>query len=53
VTVTKVEKVFATADAPEMNSNRVIFGIKQITEEVLSEKFSICQDGYANHCRNC
>jgi hypothetical protein len=41
----KVEKVFATADAPEMNSNRVIFGIKQITEEVLSEKFSICQDG--------
>jgi hypothetical protein len=37
--------VFATADAPEMNSNRVIFGIKQITEEVLSEKFSICQDG--------
>jgi hypothetical protein len=28
-----------------MNTTRVIFGIKQITEEVLSEKYSICQDG--------
>jgi hypothetical protein len=28
-----------------MNSNRVIFGVRQITEEVLSEKYSICQDG--------
>jgi hypothetical protein len=41
----KVEKVFASADAPEMNSNRVIFGVKQITEEVLSEKFAICETG--------
>jgi hypothetical protein len=41
----KVDKVFASVDAPEMNSNRVIFGVKQITEEVLSEKYSICKDG--------
>jgi hypothetical protein len=41
----KVDKVFASVDAPEMNSNRVIFGVRQITEEVLSEKYSICQDG--------
>jgi hypothetical protein len=41
----RVEKVFASVDAPEMNSNRVIFGVRQITEEVLSEKFSICEDG--------
>ncbi len=41
----RVDKVFASVDAPEMNSNRIIFGVKQITEEVLSEKYSICQDG--------
>lgn len=41
----RVEKVFTSVDAPEMNSNRVIFGVRQITEEVLSEKFSICEDG--------
>ncbi len=41
----KVEKVFASVEAPELSSNRVIFGIKQITEEVLSEKYTICQDG--------
>jgi hypothetical protein len=41
----RVERVFSSVDAPEMNSNRVTFGIRQITEEVLSEKFSICQDG--------
>ena len=41
----RVDKVFASVDAPEMNSNRVIFGVRQITEEVLSEKYSICQDG--------
>ena len=29
----------------EMKKERVIFGIRQITEEVLSEKFSLCNDG--------
>jgi hypothetical protein len=41
----KVNSVTTKVDAPEMNTTRVIFGIKQITEEVLSEKYSICQDG--------
>lgn len=41
----RVDKVTTSVQAPEMSTNRVIFGIKQITEEVLSEKYTICQDG--------
>jgi hypothetical protein len=40
-----VNSVTSKVDAPEMSTTRVLFGIKQITEEVLSEKYSICQDG--------
>jgi hypothetical protein len=40
-----VEKITTLVDAPEMSTSRVLFGIKQITEEVLSEKFSICMSG--------
>ena len=40
-----VSEVRSTADAPEMKKERVIFGIRQITEEVLSEKFSLCNEG--------
>jgi hypothetical protein len=38
-----VNSVTTKVDAPEMNTTRVIFGIKQITEEVLSEKYSLCE----------
>jgi hypothetical protein len=41
----KVSDVRSSADAPEMKKERVLFGIKQITEEVLSEKFSLCNEG--------
>ena len=41
----RVTEVKSSADAPEMKKERIIFGIKQITEEVLSEKFSLCNDG--------
>jgi len=41
----RVDRVTTAVEAPEMNTNRVIFGIKQITEEVLSEKYTICNDG--------
>lgn len=41
----RVNRVTTLADAPEMNTKRITFGIKQITEEVLSEKYSICEDG--------
>lgn len=41
----EVVSVKSIADAPEMKKERVLFGIKQITEEVLSEKFSLCNNG--------
>ena len=40
-----VTEIKSSVDAPEMKKERVIFGIKQITEEVLSENFDLCQDG--------
>ena len=33
----KVTKVSSQVEAPEMKKERVIFGIKQMTEEILSE----------------
>lgn len=41
----KVTKVSSQVEAPEMKKERVTFGIKQMTEEILSEKVSICEDG--------
>ena len=41
----KVTEIKSSVDAPEMKKERVVFGIKQITEEVLSENFDLCQDG--------
>jgi hypothetical protein len=41
----KVTSVVASADAPDMKKERVIFGIKQLAEEIVSEKFTICNDG--------
>ena len=34
----KVTKVSSQVEAPEMKKDRVVFGIKQMTEEMLSEK---------------
>jgi len=41
----KVTEVKSSVDVPEMKTERVLFGIKQITEEVLSEEYDICNDG--------
>ena len=41
----QVTKITSAVDAPEMKTERVVFGIKQIVEEVLSEEFDLCQDG--------
>jgi hypothetical protein len=41
----KVTKVSSQVEAPEMKKERVTFGIKQMTEEILSEKINICEDG--------
>ena len=41
----KVTKVTTLVEAPEMKKERILFGIKQMTEEILSEKYTICEDG--------
>jgi len=41
----KVTKITTLVEAPEMKKERILFGIKQMTEEMLSEKVSICEDG--------
>ena len=41
----KVTKVSSQVEAPEMKKERVVFGIKQMTEEILSEEVSICEGG--------
>lgn len=41
----KVTEVTSQVEAPEMKKERVVFGIKQMTEEILSEKYDICEDG--------
>jgi hypothetical protein len=41
----KVTKVTTLVEAPEMKKERILFGIKQMTEEMLSEKVGLCEDG--------
>jgi len=41
----KVERVVSTAEIEELNQNRIIFGIKQMAEEVLSEEYDLCTEG--------
>jgi hypothetical protein len=41
----KVTKITTLVEAPEMKKERVLFGIKQMTEEILSEEVDICEDG--------
>jgi hypothetical protein len=41
----KVTEVTSLVNAPEMKKERVIFGIRQIVEETLSENFDICENG--------
>ena len=41
----RVTKVTTLVEAPEMKKERILFGIKQMTEEILSEKYTICEDG--------
>jgi hypothetical protein len=41
----KVTEVKSSVDAPEMKTERVIFGIKQLVEESLSEEYDLCENG--------
>jgi len=40
-----VTEVFNQTENPELSSKKYTFGVKQLTEEILSEKYSICMDG--------
>jgi hypothetical protein len=41
----KVTEIKSLVDAPEMKTERVIFGINQLVEEVISEEFDLCENG--------
>lgn len=40
-----VTQVISTAEIEEISQKRIVFGIKQITEEIISEKYEICEEG--------
>ena len=44
--VTKVENI---TENPDLSSKKFVFGLKQLTEELMGEKFTICQDGLPVH----
>ena len=40
-----VGRVVSRVETQDINEKRIIFGIKQMAEEVLSEKYDLCIDG--------
>ena len=42
-TCVKVDSVYSTMKIKEVKDRNILFGVKQITEEVLSEKYSLCE----------
>lgn len=40
-----VTDVSSTAEIEELNQKRIIFGIKQMTEEIISDKYDLCEEG--------
>ena len=44
--VTKVENI---TENPDLSSKKFVFGLKQLTEELMGEKFTICQEGLPVH----
>ena len=40
-----VTKVSTQIEMKEISKNRIIFGIKQIIEDVISDKYELCMDG--------
>jgi len=40
-----VKEITSSAQIEEMSQKSITFGIKQMAEELISEKYSICQDG--------
>jgi hypothetical protein len=44
--VTKVENL---TENPDLSSKKFVFGLKQLTEELMGEKLTICQEGLPVH----
>ena len=40
-----VKEITSSAQIEEMNQKRITFGIKQMAEELISERYQVCQDG--------
>ena len=40
-----VKSVENKTENPDLSSKRFTFGVKQITEELVSQKYSLCEDG--------
>ena len=40
-----VSKVENLTENPDLSSKKFVFGLKQLTEELVGEKYSICEDG--------
>lgn len=40
-----VKEIKSTANITELSQKRVVFGVKQMAEEVLSTKYNLCQEG--------
>ena len=40
-----VKEITSSAQIEEMSQKRITFGIKQMAEELISEKYQVCQDG--------
>ena len=41
----EVDRVVSKVETEDISQKRIIFGIKQMAEEVLSEKYNLCQNG--------
>jgi hypothetical protein len=44
-----VNKVENLTENPDLSSKKFVFGLKQLTEELMGEKFTICQEGLPVH----
>ena len=44
-----VSKVENLTENPDLSSKKFVFGLKQLTEELMGEKFTICEQGLPIH----
>ena len=44
-----VKSVENNTENPDLSSKKFVFGLKQLTEELMGEKYTICEDGLPIH----